>query len=101
MEKTKILVTGFPHTGTSILKSKFGECSNLYEVLIEQPFVYPQDIHNSVDNQFILIKNPILPIDIRAGGVAFTRYKDSNYYDYTIIFVNNMLNLTNYNILPI
>ena len=27
----KILVTGFPHTGTSILKSKFGECGNLYE----------------------------------------------------------------------
>ena len=87
MQKTKILVTGFPHTGTSILKAKFGECSNLHEVVIEQPFVYPQDIHNSADNQFILVKNPILPIDIRAGGVAFTRYKDSNYYDYTIIFV--------------
>ena len=87
MQKTKILVTGFPHTGTSILKSKFGECSNLHEVVIEQPFVYPQDIHNSVDNQFILVKNPILPIDIRAGGVPFTRHIDSRYYDYSIIFV--------------
>jgi hypothetical protein len=87
LQKTKILVTGFPHTGTSILKSKFGECSNLHEVVIEQPFVYPQDIHNSVDNQFILVKNPILPIDIRAGGVPFTRHIDSRYYDYSIIFV--------------
>jgi hypothetical protein len=87
LKKTKILVTGFPHTGTSILKSKFGECSNLYEVVIEQPFVYPQDIHNSADNQYILVKNPILPIDIRAGGVPFTRHIDSRYYDYSIIFV--------------
>jgi hypothetical protein len=87
LEKIKILVTGFPHTGTSILKSKFGECSNLHEVEIEQPFVYPQDIHNSQDKKFIIVKNPILPIDIRAGGVPFTRYVASNYYDYTIIFV--------------
>lgn len=87
MEKIKILVTGFPHTGTSILKSKFGECTNLHEVGSEQPFVYPNDIHHSTDKEFILVKNPILPIDIRAGGVRFTRHKDSRYYDYTIIFV--------------
>ena len=56
MKKTKILVTGFPHSGTSILKSKFGECSNLHEVPFETAFVRPEDIHYSGDKENILIK---------------------------------------------
>jgi len=87
LKKTKILVTGFPHTGTSILKSKLGECSNLYEVPFETPFVRPEDIHYSGDKENILIKYPMLPIDIRAGGIAYTRHPDSRYYEYTIIMV--------------
>jgi hypothetical protein len=87
LKKTKILITGFPHTGTSILKSKFGECSNLYEVPFETPFVRPEDIHYSGDKENILIKYPMLPIDIRAGGIAYTRHPDSRYYEYTIIMV--------------
>jgi hypothetical protein len=87
MKKNKILVTGFPHTGTSILKSKLGECSNLYEVPFETPFVRPEDIHYSGDKENILIKYPMLPIDIRAGGIAYTRHPDSRYYEYTIIMV--------------
>ena len=39
MKRNKILVTGFPHTGTSILKSKLGECSNLYECPFEESFI--------------------------------------------------------------
>lgn len=87
MKKTKILVTGFPHSGTSILKSKFGECSNLHEVPFETAFVRPEDIHYSGDKENILIKYPMLPIDIRAGGIAYTRHPDSRYYEYTIIMV--------------
>ena len=87
MKKRKILVTGFPHTGTSILKSKLGECSNLYEVPFETPFVRPEDIHYSGDRENILIKHPVLPVDIRAGGIAYTRHPDSRYYDYKIIMV--------------
>jgi hypothetical protein len=87
LKKTKILVTGFPHTGTSILKSKLGECSNLYEVPFETPFVRPEDIHYSGDRENILIKYPMLPVDIRAGGIAYTRHPDSRYYEYTIIMV--------------
>jgi hypothetical protein len=87
LKKTKILVTGFPHSGTSILKSKFGECSNLHEVPFETAFVRPEDIHYSGDKENILIKYPMLPIDIRAGGIAYTRHPDSRYYEYTIIMV--------------
>jgi hypothetical protein len=87
LKKTKILVTGFPHTGTSILKSKLGECSNLHEVPFETAFVRPEDIHYSGDKENILIKNPVLPVDMRAGGIPYTRHPDSRYYDYTIIMV--------------
>jgi hypothetical protein len=87
LKKTKILVTGFPHSGTSILKSKLGECSNLHEVPFETAFVRPEDMHYSGDKENILIKYPMLPIDIRAGGIAYTRHPDSRYYEYTIIMV--------------
>jgi hypothetical protein len=87
LKKTKILVTGFPHSGTSILKSKFGECSNLHEVPFETAFVRPEDVHYSGDKENILIKYPMLPVDIRAGGIAYTRHPDSRYYEYTIIMV--------------
>jgi len=87
LKKTKILVTGFPHSGTSILKSKLGECSNLHEVPFETAFVRPEDIHYSGDKENILIKYPMLPVDIRAGGIAYTRHPDSRYYEYTIIMV--------------
>ena len=81
------MVTGFPHSGTSILKSKLGECTNLYEVPFETAFVRPEDIYHSGERENILIKYPMLPIDIRAGGIAYTRHPDSRYYEYTIILV--------------
>lgn len=87
MKRNKILVTGFPHTGTSILKSKLGECFNLYECPFEDSFIKPEDIHYAGDREFKLVKSPILPIDIRAGGVHFTRIPDSRYYEYIIILV--------------
>ena len=67
MNKKKILITGFPHTGTSILKSKMGECSNVYECPFEEFSINQNDILDSVDKEFVLKKTPILPIDIRAN----------------------------------
>lgn len=87
MKRKKILITGFPHTGTSILKSKFGECENLYECLREASFVVDEHIQHQQGKEFILTKTPIIPIDIRAGGVHFTRVPQSTYYHYIIIFV--------------
>ena len=88
MKRTKILVTGFPHSGTSILKSKLGECSNLYECPFEESFVREEDIAKEQGKEFSLTKTPILPIDIRAGGIHFTRNPQSRYYEYIIILVN-------------
>lgn len=96
MKRNKIILTGFPHTGTSILKSKFGECSNLYECPFEESFIKPEDIHYAGDREFKLVKTPIMPIDIRAGGLAFTRVPDSRYYEYIIIFtIRNPWNVFN------
>lgn len=87
MEKKKILITGFPHTGTSILKSKMGECENLYEFPFESPFVEHHHILNSNDKEFVLVKYPMLPLDIRVDGPGRTRILESRYFGYIIIFV--------------
>jgi hypothetical protein len=86
MEKKKILVTGFPHTGTSILKSKIGECQNVYEYPYESPIVRNEFLNFSEDKEFILVKYPMLPIEIRANHLMKVT-KDSIYQDYIIIFV--------------
>lgn len=87
MKRTKILVTGFPHTGTSILKSKLGECENLHECLFEDSFVREEHIAKERGKEFTLVKTPVLPIDIRAGGIHYTRVPESRYYEYIIIHV--------------
>ena len=87
MNKKKILITGFPHSGTSILKSKIGECSNVYECPFESPIVTQNHIAEFGDSEFILVKYPMLPIEIRANHLIKVT-KDSIYQDYIIIFVN-------------
>jgi len=87
LNKKKILITGFPHTGTSILKSKLGECLNVYECLFEDFSINQNDILYSGDNEFVLKKTPVLPGDIRANHLMKVT-RDSIYQDYIIIFVN-------------
>lgn len=89
MHKKKILITGYPHTGTSILKSKIGECKNVYEVIDEVYEVRDTHIINSDDKEFILIKTPVIPLEIRVHGVGFltTNNPTSIYKDYSIIFI--------------
>jgi hypothetical protein len=86
LHKKKILITGFPHTGTSILKSKMGECTNLYECPFEYFSINQNDILNSGDKEFVLKKTPILPVEIRANTLQRTQL-GSEYGDYIIIFV--------------
>ena len=59
----------------------------MYEVPFEAAFVKPEDEYHAGERENVLIKYPMLPIDIRAGGIAYTRHPDSRYYDYTIILV--------------
>ena len=86
MSKKKILITGFPHTGTSILKSKLGECANVYEWAYEAPIVNPNMINASGDAEFVLIKYPQIPVEIRANHLMKVT-RDSIYQDYKIIFI--------------
>ena len=83
MEKKKILITGFPHTGTTILRSKFGECYDTHEVLTECDIIHPRIISDSGNKKNILIKSPVLPLEIRKHGVECEMYKD-----FYIIFTN-------------
>jgi len=87
LNKKKILITGFPHTGTSILKSKMGECNNLYECPYEHPTITSDDIRRAGDIEFILRKTPVIPIEIRANSLTQSRVIGSEYGDYIIIFV--------------
>ena len=89
MNKKKILITGFPHTGTSILKSKFGECKDVFEVVDEAFEINEYHINSAGDSESILIKTPIIPMEIRVRGVEYLTLKDpvSVYKDYYVIFV--------------
>ncbi len=89
MEKKKIIITGYPHTGTTILKSKLGECINVHEVIDEVFEITQQHINDSSDKEFVLIKTPIIPLEIRVRGVKYLTTNDpsSIYKDYYIIFL--------------
>lgn len=60
--KKKLLITGFPHCGTSILKTKLGECSNVYEQINEstQPQKNDLDEFNQSDKEIFIWKDPIV-----------------------------------------
>lgn len=89
MNKKKILVTGYPHTGTSILKSKLGECHNLYEHIDECDYINQTIVNNSGDKEFILVKSPVLPLEIRKHKLNFNVHSEqSKYYGYSIILTN-------------
>lgn len=87
--KNKILITGYPHTGTSILKSKLGECSNVFEIVDEAFEISNIHLLNSGNKEFVLIKTPIIPLEIRVHGVEFLtkNHPESIYKDYHIIFI--------------
>ncbi len=89
MDKKKLLITGYPFTGTTILKSKVGECKNVYEIVNEGFEIRNWDIQFSGDKEFVAIKTPVLPLEIRVHGPNFltTNPPNSIYKDYYIIFI--------------
>jgi len=87
--KNKILITGYPHTGTSILKSKFGECHDTFEEIVECDFAHQRIIDSSGNKKFIVLKSPVLPLEIRKHKLEFNaNYENSFYYNYQIVLVN-------------
>ena len=64
----KILVTGFPHCGTSILRAKFGEANNLFDQ--KQESIYPVNIGEVINKgyEFYLWKHPLLHTEFKSVG---------------------------------
>jgi len=96
----KILITGFSHCGTTILRCIIGHIADVYEVVDETPIVRSK-ITNEFDKtyNYILIKSP------QANETFFTSY----YNDYIKIFIirnplwvySSINRRTNYNITPL
>ena len=91
MNKKKILVTGYPHTGTSILKSKIGECNDVYEYPFEYYEFLPSHIVDSGDKKFLVMKTPVLPVEFRIDGpIGVATNPKNKYHDYyTILLIRN------------
>jgi len=54
----KIIIFGFPHCGTTILRCIIGHIENIYEIIDEVPFIDDNSIYANYD--FVLCKNPYL-----------------------------------------
>ena len=63
-----------------------GECHNLYEHPYEFHIVNADILNSSADKEFVLVKYPQLPIEIRANHLLHTT-KKTIYKDYFIIFL--------------
>lgn len=72
----KIIICGFPHCGTTILKSIIGHMPNVKEIIKERKRLLEEDIDNSYD--FILCKTPWAPASL---------FQDSHFDDYIKIFI--------------
>lgn len=74
----KIIIFGFPHCGTTVLKNIISRSQDIYSLMIEVDFIQP--IHIKVakakNKRFVLIKHPFT-IDIN----------DQRYDDYIKIFI--------------
>ena len=78
----KVFVTGFPHTGTTIVAAKLGECDGVYREVEEGllPKETPPD-----DTKIHLWKFPALPEEIKLRG--FPQKNNCGYEDTHIIFM--------------
>ena len=91
MDKVKIIISGYPHTGTSILKSKIGECNGVYELPYEYYEIRQCDIDNSKDKKFIVVKTPVLPVEFRIDGpLEIAKNSNIKYHNYkSILTIRN------------
>jgi len=92
----KVIVFGFSHCGTTILKSVIGHIPDVHEIIDETDVIEDSDIINAGDKKFILCKYP------QAKDIFFTDLYD----DYIKIFIirnplwvySSLNKRTNYNI---
>jgi hypothetical protein len=77
----KILVTGFPHSGTTILRAKIGECKSTYDCNYE--CVDPPDFNPEMQYDFYVWKHPFLDAPFRNNTFAIK--PESKYADTIVI----------------
>jgi hypothetical protein len=88
LNKKKILITGFPNSGTSILKSKMSEVHNAYTVPYEQFFLNQGNIQAAGEFEYIIYKVANLPLEMRVEGIQYsTQDPKGTYYGHSVIFV--------------
>ena len=63
MSPQRILVTGFPHCGTTILRAKIGDCKDVYDAVGE--FAEPANYSHSIKNKWYVWKCPFLHTEFR------------------------------------
>lgn len=83
----KILITGFPHCGTSILRAKIGEANNLFDQ--QQESIYPTNIDTAKNNgfKFYLWKHPLLHTEFKAVGGYSLNKTNHNFKNTDIISI--------------
>ena len=92
----KVIVFGFSHCGTTILKSIIGHIPDVYEIIDETDIIEDSDIKKAGDKKFILCKYP------QSKDIFFSDFYD----DYIKIFIirnplwvySSLNKRTNYNI---
>ena len=72
----KVIICGFPHCGTTILKSIIGHMPNVKEIIKERKRFLEEDLDSSFD--FVLCKTPWAPNSL---------FHDSHFDDYIKIFI--------------
>lgn len=78
----KVFVTGFPHTGTTVVAAKLGECNGVYREVAET--LLPQETPPD-GTKIHLWKYPALPEEIKKWG--FPKKDECGYEDVHIIFM--------------
>ena len=83
-----ILVTGFPHCGTSILRAKIGECDNVYDDPRESRFPSAEARIKARESksEFLVWKDPLLPHPLFKDGYTHLEYMP-NYKNRIIFFI--------------
>jgi hypothetical protein len=77
----QILITGFPHCGTTVLRTKLGECKNTYEE--QKEFAEPAHYHPNMEYDFYIWKHPFLHKEFR--NHTFSIKPQTKYADIIII----------------
>jgi hypothetical protein len=71
MPAQRILVTGFPHCGTTILRAKIGDCKDVYDAVGE--FGEPPGYSPAIKNKWYVWKCPFLHTEFRNNTFAIKK----------------------------